>query len=232
MGKLSQFWANIGNAAHAVKDLKNAIDNKDAHAATRAIRHAMPNREFYEDQIIRTIGAYSTKPDASPTLLKAMRKAVYDHFDSKIIGHGIFEQPDKALQDKTGYKNPAQIYAIAAYMNDVDKLKELGSKGITPDMASDSRGVTENVVSGTANMMLYDAMKELIRQNASLDKGYGYDEFPPIHGFGQRLFHDLTPGVTQALLETGKKEIIDAVRKAMGPDFKPPHNPMRFDMAA
>lgn len=225
MGKLTEkfrkFWTEIKEAAKAPEALDEAIKTGDAEAAVKAISAVLPQREIFEDRMIRKIGRYSRKPDHDPALLDAMRQAVYARYDEKIQWRFSLDDPEykdrEKLKAQTGHRNPHHVYGMAAYMNDVAKMREMKLKGITPDKASDL-ALTENVISGTARLGTFDAMKEAIRQGASLDRPYGYDDFPPIHGFGKPLFHAFHAGVTDALLETGNTRIIDTVKKALGDD--------------
>lgn len=219
--KFRQFWHDIKAAAHAPEKLDKAMKDGDQTAAVEAIAAVLPQREIYEDRMIRKIGQYSLKPGHDPALLAAMRQTVYANYDRKIQWGFSLDDPEnkqrEKLRQQTGHRNPHHVYGMAAYMNDVEKMRELKAKGINPDKASD-HALTENVISGTARLGLFDAMKEAIHQGASLDKNYGYDDFPPIHAFGKPLFHAFHAGVTDALLETGNPRIISAVKKALGDD--------------
>lgn len=232
---LGKFWNEVQQAANAPSDLETALKNSDIEAARAAILHAHPHKHIYEDTIIRTVGVFSKTSD-DPDFLREVRNFIYKDFDSKSKSYTIFpdeeaENRKKLLSEATGYKHPLRVYGMAAYMNDVEKLQELGEKGIKPDEVSNSRGLTENVISGTARLGMYEAMKEVIHQGASIDRNYGYDDFSPLHAFSKPLFHIYHPGVTEALKETGHPEILKAIEKAealMGAAEKPP-NPDRFD---
>lgn len=225
MGKLTEkfrkFWEDTKAAARAPDALSEAMKTGDTDKAVAAIGAALPAREIYEDTMIRKISTYSKKPDHDPALLDAMREAVYARYDEKIQWRLDLDDLDhknrKKLRDQTGHRNPYHVYGMAAYMNDVSKMRAMKLKGITPDKASDM-ALTENVISGAARLGTFDAMKEAIKQGGSLDRAFGYDEFPPIHAFGKPLYHAFHAGVTDALLETGDKRIIDTVKKALGDD--------------
>lgn len=223
MGKLTEkcrkLWKNFSDECNAADNLKAALAAGDKDSACKAISHARPHRDPYEDRVIRALSAYAEKSDCDTLLLAAAREAVYTHFDEKIrLAPDIFAAPEDRNRTKAGYKNPEYIYGIAAYMNDTKKLRDLGAKGIRPDDAS-NRALSESIVMGTIRMKKFDAMREVIRQGASLDKTFGFDEFPPIHYVGKPQFHDFNPGVTEALLQTGNHDIRRAMAKGLGEEF-------------
>ncbi len=227
--KFRQFLSEIKNAAHGKDELKTAIQNHDIEAVRTVIAGLYPASLAYEDTTIEVIRQYGKTENADPAFYRALCEAVYNTFDSKIQAYASKDKR-AAAAEKTGYAHPRHIYSMAAYMNDVDKLKELNAKGITPDQASDRGACNENIIMGTATLGCYEAMKEVIRQGASIDKAFGWDDFPPIHAFAKPLFHAMRPGVTEALLETGDKRIIEAVKEAVGSNYKSSTKPKAPDM--
>ena len=220
MGKLTEkcrnAWKNFKDSCNAEKDLKAALKNHDAHGAVLAISHARPAAlNIYEDQILRTISAYGRSKNCDKAVLNEVREAVYTHYDAKLRRRFDFFAVEEKTRPAAGYRNADYVYGMAAYMNDAKKLAALGRAGIKPDEVS-NHVASENIVMGTARLQCFESMKEVIRQGASLDKVFGFDEFPPMHAFSKPLFHSFHAGVTEALIETGKPEILQTVAKAIG----------------
>jgi len=215
MKKFKKTWTDFKNSCNAEDDLKAALKNHDAYAAIKAISHTTPNQDLSEDKILRNIATYGQSSTCDHAVLNEAREAVYNHYDSKLRRRFDFFAVEKKNRPAAGYKNADYVYGMAAYMDDAKKLALLGRAGITPDEVS-SEALPENIVMGTARRGSYEAMKEVIRQGASLDKVFGFDEFPPMHAFSKPLFHAFHPGVTKALIETGKSEILSAVLYVIG----------------
>jgi hypothetical protein len=219
MGKLTEkcrkAWKDFKDSCNAADDLKAALKNHDAAAAVLAVSHAVPDINPYEDKILRNIAAYAGSKDCDKAVLNDVREAVYSHYDAKLRRRFDLFSVEEKTRPAAGYRNADCVYAMAAYMNDAKKLAVLGRAGITPDEVSNDV-VSENIVMGAARRGCFAAMKEVIRQGASLDKVFGFDEFPPMHAFSKPLFHAFHPGVTEALVQTGKTEILHTVAKVIG----------------
>lgn len=220
MGKLTEkcrnAWKNFKDSCNAADDLKAALKNHDTEGAVLAVSHARPDAlNIYEDRILRCVAAYGQRKDCDKIVLNKVREAVYSHYDAKLRRRFDLFSVEEKTRPVAGYRNADYVYGMAAYMNDAKKLAELGRAGITPDEVS-NHVASENIVMGTARLKCFDSMKEVIRQGASLDKVFGFDEFPPMHAFSKPLFHAYHGGVTEALIETGKPEILQTVAKAIG----------------
>jgi len=215
MRKCRDLWNNLQNASNADKNLQAALKRGDADGAVEAVSFARPARELYEDRLLRVVAGYTQSENCDPKLLDTVRAAVYKRFDDKLLRRFDLFDYDSKPEPAAGYKNPDYVYAMAAYMDDVPKLRQMAQHGVTPDAVSNGI-LTENIVMGAARRSCFSAMKEVIRQGASLDKVFGFDEFPPMHAFSKPLFHAFHPGVTEALVQTGKTEILHTVAKVIG----------------
>lgn len=219
MGKLTEkcrkAWKNFKDSCNAADDLKAALKNHDSAAAVLAVSHAVPDMNPYEDKILRQIAAYAGRKNCDKAVLDTVREAVYSHYDARLRRRFDLFAVEEKTRPAAGYRNADCVYAMAAYMNDAKKLAALGRAGITPDEVS-NHVASENIVMGTARLQCFESMKEVIRQGASLDKVFGFDEFPPMHAFSKPLFHSFHAGVTEALVATGKPEILQTVAKAIG----------------
>jgi hypothetical protein len=205
-------WNALKNDFLAADHLIKAIEDDNIEKAVEAISQASPLSEISHDDIIDVISQYQRREFGDLELLDAMRKAVYENFDSKYdtaprSGFYVSESLAKEYYKQTSYVNPLAIYAMAAYMNDVDKLKELNELGIEPDMVTGSV-IQESIIMGTAHKRAFDAMKEVISQGASIHLKGNMDDFSPAHYITRPLFQARNPGVKQALLQTENQEII------------------------
>lgn len=212
--KVSKIWNNFKNAYYAVDDLEEAINKKDIDAARIAISHAKPARHVKEDRIIEKVREYAQSETADTEFLANLRAALYEEFDKKHNLTSVFYESASSRKFKTPYNNPLYVYAWAAYNGDTDKIKSLNAKGIHPDEVTNYGGLTENIITGTIQLGLFECMKVVINQGASIERTGGFDEFPPKHYFSKPLFHILNPGVTEALLEIGDVKITEAVNRA------------------
>ncbi|TNE31819.1 MAG: hypothetical protein EP349_03360 [Alphaproteobacteria bacterium] len=217
MRKCRDLWNNLQNTGNADKNLQAALKRGDADAAVEAVSFALPARELCEDRLLRVVARYAQSENCDKKLLDTVRAAVYKRFDEKLIRRFDLFDMDNKPEAAAGYQNPDYVYAMAAYMDDAQTLRQLARYDITPDEVSSS-ALTENIVMGTARRGCFEAMKEVIRQGASLDKVFGFDDFPPMHAFSKPLFHAFHPGVTEALVGTGKTEILHTVAKVVGED--------------
>ena len=208
------YWTDFNNAVHASDDLEAAINAKDFNGAKEAIKHANPTKLAGDDRLIKIIREYAQSEDHDPEFLAQLRQCLYQEFDNKLNNDSFFAETYEAEKPAGEYNHPLHVYGWALFTGDLDKIKELHEQGIHPDRVSDYGGVSESAVLASARLGLFECMKEVIRQGASIDRNFGLDDFAPIHYFSKPLFHIMHPGVTQALLETDNIRIVEAARRA------------------
>lgn len=221
---LRKQWQTLKNEFLAADHLIKAIEEDNIEKAIEAISQARPSSDIGHDEIINIISQYSQREFGNTELLEVMRNTVYEQFDNKFdtayrSGFYISDTLREEYLKQTGHLNPLALYAMAAYMNDVDKLKELNECGIEPDMVTGSV-ISESIIMGTAEKRAFESLKEVIKQGASIHLKGNMDDFEPAHYITRPIFQARNPGVKQALLQAGNPEI-NAILKGIKNE---PHN--------